>query len=85
MRPIRIQYWDPGGKSNTGFRSGFSPCLLRTRPSDRQSHDRNTAIVSYPTRLGQTTGWRGHLACGLSTAERTGSLVLHTLWSYVLD
>ena len=24
-------------------------------------------------------------ACGLSTAERTGSPVLHTLWSYVLD
>ena len=23
-------------------------------------------------------------ACGLSTAERTGSPVLHTLWSYVL-
>ena len=24
-------------------------------------------------------------ACGLSTAERTGSPVFHTLWSYVLD
>ncbi|KAJ6042422.1 hypothetical protein N7446_013488 [Penicillium canescens] len=24
-------------------------------------------------------------ACGLSTAERTGSPVLHTLWSYVLS
>ena len=24
-------------------------------------------------------------ACGLSTAERTGSPVLHTLWSYVLE
>ena len=29
-----------------------------------------------------TTNWP---ACGLSTAERTGSPVLHTLWSYVLD
>ncbi|KAJ5160571.1 hypothetical protein N7482_007575, partial [Penicillium canariense] len=28
-----------------------------------------------------TTNWP---ACGLSTAERTGSPVLHTLWSYVL-
>ena len=27
-----------------------------------------------------TTNWP---ACGLSTAERTGSPVLHTLWSYV--
>ena len=26
-----------------------------------------------------------HLTCGLSTAERTGSPVFHTLWSYVLD
>ncbi|RAH64324.1 hypothetical protein BO66DRAFT_336533, partial [Aspergillus aculeatinus CBS 121060] len=24
-------------------------------------------------------------ACGLSTAERTGSPIFHTLWSYVLD
>ncbi|KAJ5295065.1 hypothetical protein N7508_009886 [Penicillium antarcticum] len=24
-------------------------------------------------------------ACGLSTAERTGSPVLHTLWSYVSE
>ncbi|KAJ5114913.1 hypothetical protein NUU61_000672 [Penicillium alfredii] len=24
-------------------------------------------------------------ACGLSTAERTGSPVFHTLWSYVLE
>ena len=29
-----------------------------------------------------TTNWP---ACGLSTAERTGSPVLHTLWSYVRD
>ncbi len=29
-----------------------------------------------------TTNWP---ACGLSTAERTGSPVLHTLWSYVPD
>ncbi|KAJ5605009.1 hypothetical protein N7510_010163 [Penicillium lagena] len=28
-----------------------------------------------------TTDWP---ACGLSTAERTGSPALHTLWSYVL-
>ncbi|KAJ5175034.1 uncharacterized protein N7482_000911 [Penicillium canariense] len=28
-----------------------------------------------------TTNWP---ACGLSTAERTGSPVLHTLWSYVI-
>ncbi|KAJ5175043.1 uncharacterized protein N7482_000920 [Penicillium canariense] len=29
-----------------------------------------------------TTNWP---ACGLSTAERTGSPVLHTLWSYVFE
>ena len=34
-------------------------------------------MVTHPT-----TNWP---ACGLSTAERTGSPVFHTLWSYVLD
>ena len=34
-------------------------------------------MVTHPT-----TNWP---ACGLSTAERTGSPVLHTLWSYVIE
>ncbi|KAJ5160562.1 uncharacterized protein N7482_007566 [Penicillium canariense] len=44
--------------------------LAVVRPNDQDSH-----VVTH-----HTTNWP---ACGLSTAERTGSPVLHTLWSYV--
>ena len=37
----------------------------------------DTLVVTHPT--------TSQLACGLSTAERTGSSVFHTLWSYVAD
>ncbi|KAJ9481412.1 hypothetical protein VN97_g12068, partial [Penicillium thymicola] len=35
----------------------------------------DSLVVTHPT--------TNSPACGLSTAERTGSPVLHTLWSYV--
>ncbi|KAJ5674212.1 hypothetical protein N7462_009651 [Penicillium macrosclerotiorum] len=38
---------------------------------------RDSLVVTHPT--------TNLPACGLSTAERTGSPVLHTLWSYVLE
>ncbi|KAJ5682571.1 hypothetical protein N7462_005736 [Penicillium macrosclerotiorum] len=38
---------------------------------------RDSLVVTHPT--------TNLPACGLSTAERTGSPVLHTLWSYVLN
>ncbi|PWY86684.1 HET-domain-containing protein [Aspergillus heteromorphus CBS 117.55] len=38
---------------------------------------RDSLVVTHPT--------TNLPACGLSTAERTGSPVLHTLWSYVFD
>ena len=37
----------------------------------------DSLVVTHPT--------TNQPACGLSTAERTGSPVFHTLWSYVLD
>ncbi|PYH88967.1 hypothetical protein BO71DRAFT_337702, partial [Aspergillus ellipticus CBS 707.79] len=37
---------------------------------------RDSLVVTHPT--------TNLPACGLSTAERTGSPVLHTLWSYVI-
>ncbi|KOS40957.1 hypothetical protein ACN38_g8169 [Penicillium nordicum] len=37
----------------------------------------DSLVVTHPT--------TNSPACGLSTAERTGSPVLHTLWSYVCD
>ncbi|KAJ5128645.1 hypothetical protein N7526_006811 [Penicillium atrosanguineum] len=39
-------------------------------------NSRDSLVVTHPT--------TNLPACGLSTAERTGSPVLHTLWSYVL-
>ncbi|KAJ5436967.1 hypothetical protein N7445_007852, partial [Penicillium cf. griseofulvum] len=36
----------------------------------------DSLVVTHPT--------TNSPACGLSTAERTGSPVFHTLWSYVL-
>ena len=38
-------------------------------------NSRDSLVVTHPT--------TNRPACGLSTAERTGSPVLHTLWSYV--
>ena len=38
---------------------------------------RDSLVVTHPT--------TNLPACGLSTAERTGSPVFHTLWSYVVD
>ena len=40
-------------------------------------NSRDSLVVTHPT--------TNLPACGLSTAERTGSPVLHTLWSYVLS
>ncbi|KAJ5868120.1 hypothetical protein N7534_002673 [Penicillium rubens] len=37
----------------------------------------DSLVVTHPT--------TNSPACGLSTAERTGSPVFHTLWSYVVD
>jgi hypothetical protein len=37
----------------------------------------DSLVVTHPT--------TNQPACGLSMAERTGSPVFHTLWSYVLD
>jgi Ulp1 family protease len=37
----------------------------------------DSLVVTHPT--------TNQPACGLSMAERTGSPVFHTLWSYVID
>ena len=39
-------------------------------------NSRDSLVVTHPT--------TNRPACGLSTAERTGSPVFHTLWSYVV-
>ena len=45
------------------------------RVSKKTYNRRYSLVVTHPT--------TNRPACGLSTAERTGSPVFHTLWSYV--
>ncbi|OJZ79599.1 hypothetical protein ASPFODRAFT_107418, partial [Aspergillus luchuensis CBS 106.47] len=47
------------------------------RKPKKTYNSRDSLVVTHPT--------TNRPACGLSTAERTGSPVFHTLWSYVLD
>ncbi|KAJ5790730.1 uncharacterized protein N7518_007741, partial [Penicillium psychrosexuale] len=44
--------------------------------SKKTYNSEDSLVVTHPT--------TNSPACGLSTAERTGSPVFHTLWSYVL-
>ncbi|KAJ5150788.1 uncharacterized protein N7500_004347 [Penicillium coprophilum] len=48
-------------------------CVVATKTYNSE----DSLVVTHPT--------TNSPACGLSTAERTGSPVFHTLWSYVLD
>ncbi|KAJ5468711.1 hypothetical protein N7475_006463 [Penicillium sp. IBT 31633x] len=52
-------------------------CLLNLVYKTKTYNSEDSLVVTHPT--------TNSPACGLSTAERTGSPVLHTLWSYVLD
>ena len=48
-------------------------CFARKKTKTYNSRD--SLVVTHPT--------TNRPACGLSMAERTGSPVFHTLWSYV--
>ena len=50
--------------------------ILNKVKSKNTYNSRDSLVVTHPT--------TNRPACGLSTAERTGSPVFHTLWSYVL-
>ena len=54
-------------------------CLLdEKRKKKRKTYNsEDSLVVTHPT--------TNSPACGLSTAERTGSPIFHTLWSYVVD
>ncbi|KAJ5520702.1 hypothetical protein N7463_001155 [Penicillium fimorum] len=57
------------------FDASFNnPKLTAKKQKTYNSED--SLVVTHPT--------TNSPACGLSTAERTGSPVFHTLWSYVL-
>ena len=49
--------------------------MLRSQKT-KTYNSRDSLVVTHPT--------TSRPACGLSMAERTGSPVFHTLWSYVL-
>src|SRR5947207_12281727 len=59
----------------------FKVGRLSGKPRDRHKqraktyNSRDSLVVTHPT--------TNRPSCGLSTAERTGSPVFHTLWSYV--
>ena len=57
-------------EQNNYFLSFTKKQVIKTYNSE------DSLVVTHPT--------TNSPACGLSTAERTGSPVLHTLWSYVL-
>ena len=48
----------------------------KKKEENKTYNSRDSLVVTHPT--------TNRPACGLSTAERTGSPVFHTLWSYVL-
>ncbi|KAJ5793508.1 hypothetical protein N7457_000107 [Penicillium paradoxum] len=48
-----------------------------TSKKTKTYNSEDSLVVTHPT--------TNSPACGLSTAERTGSPIFHTLWSYVLD
>ncbi|KAJ5394173.1 uncharacterized protein N7487_011814 [Penicillium crustosum] len=48
-----------------------------TKKKSKTYNSEDSLVVTHPT--------TNSPACGLSTAERTGSPVFHTLWSYVSD
>ena len=55
----------------------FSKKTKKREEAINIQHSWDSLVVTHPT--------TNQPACGLSTAEWTGSPVLHTLWSYVLD
>ncbi|KAJ5562125.1 hypothetical protein N7461_000886 [Penicillium sp. DV-2018c] len=50
---------------------------------EKEKKDRKTKTYNSEDSLVVTHPTTNSPACGLSTAERTGSPVFHTLWSYV--
>ncbi|KAJ6178158.1 hypothetical protein N7519_008619 [Penicillium mononematosum] len=52
---------------------------------NQQNKNRKTKTYNSEDSLVVTHPTTNSPACGLSTAERTGSPIFHTLWSYVQD
>ena len=59
----------------TDMDSDMNMNLYQKEKTTKTYNSRDSLVVTHPT--------TNLPACGLSTAERTGSPVFHTLWSYV--
>ncbi|KOS45500.1 hypothetical protein ACN38_g3584 [Penicillium nordicum] len=56
--------------------AGFASHSFTGSPKTKTYNSEDSLVVTHPT--------TNSPACGLSTAERTGSPIFHTLWSYVV-
>ncbi|EKV12319.1 hypothetical protein PDIG_46440 [Penicillium digitatum PHI26] len=64
-------------RGTTGIFAASVACPQSLDKKRRKTYNsEDSLVVTHPT--------TNSPACGLSTAERTGSPVFHTLWSYVL-
>ncbi|KOS36407.1 hypothetical protein ACN38_g12852 [Penicillium nordicum] len=55
----------------------YRSIYVNTNKKSKTYNSEDSLVVTHPT--------TNSPACGLSTAERTGSPIFHTLWSYVSD
>ncbi|RAK87994.1 hypothetical protein BO79DRAFT_218343 [Aspergillus costaricaensis CBS 115574] len=75
LRPFEMNHFAPGaafGILHAGYSSYANTPTIRPRMRNTYNR-RDSLVVTHPT--------TNLPACGLSTAERTGSPVFHTLWS----
>ncbi|KAJ5494471.1 hypothetical protein N7463_010558 [Penicillium fimorum] len=63
------------GKTRQRFRGVQD--IQKKEEKSKTYNSEDSLVVTHPT--------TNSPACGLSTAERTGSPVFHTLWSYVQE
>ena len=71
------KYWVMLSPINVGAPDGYLNLFNKKIKNIIKTYNsRDSLVVTHPT--------TNRPACGLSTAERTGSPVFHTLWSYVL-
>ena len=70
-------HYEPGNPSHAKIEF-FALATHQIKSTKTKTYiSEDSLVVTHPT--------TNSPACGLSTAERTGSPVLHTLWSYVQD
>ncbi|KAJ5425417.1 hypothetical protein N7465_000487, partial [Penicillium sp. CMV-2018d] len=71
-----IQVQNSGVQGHSGPQ-GLPKQQKQQKAKTKTYNSEDSLVVTHPT--------TNSPACGLSTAERTGSPVFHTLWSYVLS